>query len=128
MNKNILRPFLMALVLTVSSVFSLQAQTLAAAGKTNGTEIRYVGCNHDFINFEVTVKGNERQTLRILDENGVELYRETIGKGDFNRMVKILRNDYAPLYFVVDSQKGQYKKTFNIRPELVERLNVEEAG
>ena len=73
------------------------------------------------------MKGNERQTLRILDENGVELYRETIGKGDFYRMVKIVRNDYSRLYFVVDSPKGQYRKTFNIRPELVERLNVEEA-
>lgn len=127
MNTNILRPFVMALALTLSTAFAAEAQTTAGTEKNNGTEIRYVGSNLDFINFEVSVKGNHRQTLRIMDENGVELYRENIGKGEFTRMVKILRNDYARLYFIVDSQNGQYRKTFNIRPELIERLHVEEA-
>jgi len=117
----------MALALTLSTAFAAEAQTTAGTEKNNGTEIRYVGSNLDFINFEVSVKGNHRQTLRIMDENGVELYRENIGKGEFTRMVKILRNDYARLYFIVDSQNGQYRKTFNIRPELIERLHVEEA-
>jgi hypothetical protein len=96
--------------------------------KPTGTEIRYAGSNHDFINFEVSVKGNQRQTLRIFDENGVELYRESIGKGELTRMVKILRNDYARLNFVVDSPNGQYRKAFNIKAELIERLNVEEVN
>jgi len=125
---NIVRTLVMALVLTVSSACAVQAQHSASAVKPNGTEIRYAGSNHDFINFEVSVKGNQRQTLRIFDENGVELYRESIGKGELTRMVKILRNDYARLNFVVDSPNGQYRKAFNIKAELIERLNVEEVN
>lgn len=128
MNTNIAKSLVMTVVLVVVSVFAVNAQTLASVEKSNTAEIRFAGSNHDFINFEVSLKGNQKQTLRILDENGVELYRENVGKGEFSKMVKIVRNDYSRLNFVVDSQNGQYRKTFNIRAELIERLNVEEAN
>jgi hypothetical protein len=78
--------------------------------------------------FSVRQVGNQRLTLRIIDESGVELYRENIGKGEFTKLVKITRNDYSRLNFVIDSPNSQYKKTFNIKSEYVERLNVEEAN
>jgi hypothetical protein len=97
-------------------------------GKNSNVDIRYTGANQDFYNFEVAVRqtGNQRFTLRILDEAGVVLYRESIGKGGFSKTIKIVRNDYARLNFVVDSQNGQYKKAFKIQSEVLERINVVE--
>ncbi|HLO82921.1 MAG TPA: hypothetical protein VK166_18280 [Chitinophagaceae bacterium] len=97
-------------------------------GKNSNVDIRYTGANQDFFNFEVAVRqtGNQRLTLRILDEAGVELYRESIGKGGFSKAIKVVRNDYSRLNFVVDSQNGQYKKAFKIQSEVLERINVVE--
>ncbi|HEX5668373.1 MAG TPA: hypothetical protein VFX73_06180 [Chitinophagaceae bacterium] len=97
-------------------------------GKNSNVDIRYTGSNQDFFNFEVAVRqtGNQRLTLRILDEAGIELYRESIGKGGFSKAIKVVRNDYSRLNFVVDSQNGQYKKAFKIQSEVLERINVVE--
>jgi hypothetical protein len=107
-----------------SSVDSVSTKT----GKNSNVDIRYTGANQDFYNFEVAVRqtGNQRLTLRILDEAGVELYRESFGKGGFSKAIKVVRNDYARLSFVVDSQNGQYKKAFKIHSEVLERINVVE--
>jgi opacity protein-like surface antigen len=97
-------------------------------GTNSNVDIRYTGSNQDFFNFEVAVRqtGNQRLTLRILDEAGIELYRESIGKGGFSKAVKVVRNDYSRLNFVVDSQNGQYRKSFKIQSEVLERINVVE--
>jgi hypothetical protein len=135
MNRNLLKSLVMSVVLAMVTVTAVKAQVVVAlekvsAEKQNNPEIRFVGSNTDFINFEVSVRqfGNQKQTLRIFDENGVELYREIIGKGEFTKLVKVVRNDYARLNFVVDAQNNQFRKSFSIRNEVVERLNVEEAN
>ncbi|HSF44359.1 MAG TPA: hypothetical protein VLA58_00060 [Chitinophagaceae bacterium] len=114
---------LFSAVAMASSVDSLSTKT----GKNN-VDIRYTGANQDFYNFEVAVRqtGTQRFTLRIMDEAGVELYRESFGKGGFSKAIKVVRNDYARLSFVVDSQNGQYKKSFKIQSEVLERINVVE--
>ena len=134
MNRNF-KSLVLSAVLAVVTVTTLNAQTVVAvekftAEKANTPEVRFVGSNPDFINFEVSLRpnGNQKQTLRILDENGVELYREIIGKGEFTKLVKVVRNDYARLNFVVDAQNAQYKKSFNINNVVVERLNVVEVN
>jgi hypothetical protein len=113
----------------IAGVETINGQTIINVEKSASTDIRYTGANPDFINFEVNVRqtGNQRLTLRILDENGVELYRELIGKGEFNKLVKVTRNDYSRLLFVIDAPNGQYRKSFNIKSEVVERVSVEEA-
>jgi hypothetical protein len=115
---------LFSAVAMASSVDSVSAKT----EKNSNVEIRYTGANQDFYNFEVAVRqnGNQRLTLRILDEAGVELYRESFGKGGFSKAIKVVRNDYTRLSFVVDSQNGQYKKAFKIKSEVLERINVVE--
>lgn len=135
MNRNLLKSLVMSVVLAMVTVTAVKAQVVVAlekvsAEKQNNPEIRFVGSNTDFINFEVTVRqsGSQKQTLRIFDENGVELYREIIGKGEFTKLVKVVRNDYARLNFVVDAQNNQFRKSFSIRNEVVERLNVVEAN
>ncbi len=135
MNRNYFKSLVLSAVLAVVTVTTVNAQTVVAVEKftaenANTPEIRFVGSNPDFINFEVSLRqnGNQKQTLRILDENGVELYREIIRKGEFAKLVKVVRNDYSRLNFVIDAQNSQYKKSFNIRNEVVERLNVEEAN
>jgi len=130
MNRNVVKSLMLSVVLAVISVIAVDAQTFVAVEKQVTTEVRFAGSNHDYINFEVSVRqiGNQKLTLRILDESGVELYRENIGKGEFTKLVKIIRNDYSRLNFVIDSPNSQYKKSFNIKSEFVERLNVEEAN
>lgn len=130
-----MKSLVMSVVLAMVTVTVVKAQVVVAlekvsAEKQNNPEIRFVGSNTDFINFEVSVRqsGNQKQTLRIFDENGVELYREIIGKGEFTKLVKVVRNDYARLNFVVDAPNNQFKKSFSIRNEVVERLNVVEAN
>lgn len=130
-----MKSLVMSVVLAMVTVTAVKAQVVVAlekvsAEKQNNPEIRFVGSNTDFINFEVTVRqsGSQKQTLRIFDENGVELYREIIGKGEFTKLVKVVRNDYARLNFVVDAQNNQFRKSFSIRNEVVERLNVVEAN
>ncbi|HUM48360.1 MAG TPA: hypothetical protein PLD84_15620 [Chitinophagales bacterium] len=135
MNRNLFKSLVFTAVLALVTVTTVYAQTVVAvekftAEKANAPEIRFVGSNHDFINFEVSVRqaGNQKQILRIIDENGVELYRENLGKGEFTKLVKIVRNDYARLNFVVDAPNAQFKKSFNIKNVVVERLSVEEAN
>ena len=130
MNRNVVKSLMLSVVLAVISVIAVDAQTFVAVEKQVTTEVRFAGSNHDYINFEVSVRqiGNQKLTLRILDESGVELYRENIGKGEFTKLVKVIRNDYSRLNFVIDSPNSQYKKSFNIKSEFVERLNVEEAN
>ena len=130
MNRNVVKSLMLSVVLAVISVIAVDAQTFVTVEKQVTPEVRFAGSNHDFINFEVSVRqiGNQKLTLRILDESGVELYRENIGKGEFTKLVKVIRNDYSRLNFVIDSQNNQYKKSFNIKAEVVERLNVEEAN
>ena len=130
MNRNVVKSLMMSVVFAFVAVFAVNAQTYVSVEKQSAPEVRYAGSNHDFINFEVSVRqiGNQKLTLRILDENGVELYRENIGKGEFTKLVKVVRNDYAKLNFIIDAQNSQYKKSFNIRSEVVERINVEEAN
>jgi len=135
MNRNLFKSLVLSAVLAVATVTTVNAQTVVAVEKfttekANTPVVRFVGSNPDFINFEVSLRqnGNQKQTLRILDENGVELYREIIRKGEFAKLVKVVRNDYSRLDFVIDAQNSQYKKSFNIRNEVVERLNVEEAN
>lgn len=121
-------------VLVLSVLFSAAAMANSAdsvsarAEKKLNVDIRYTGANLDFYNFEVAVgqPSAKRYTLRILDESGAELYRESFGKGGFTKAIKIVRNDYARLSFVVDSQNGQYKKSFKIQSEVLERINVVE--
>jgi hypothetical protein len=130
MNRNVVKSIMLSVVLAVISVFAVSAQNNSTVEKQVSPEVRFAGSTRDYINFEVSVRqvGNQRLTLRIIDEGGVELYRENIGKGEFTKLVKIARNDYSRLNFVIDSPNSQYKKTFNIKSEYVERLNVEEAN
>jgi hypothetical protein len=119
-------------VLVISVLFSAVAMASSMdsvstkTGRNSNVDIRYTGANQDFYNFEVVVRqtGSRRMTLRILDEAGVELYRESFGKVGFSKAIKVVRNDYARLSFVVDSQNGQYKKAFKIQSEVLERINV----
>lgn len=115
-------------VLFSAAAMATTADSVSVSGKNNNVDIRYTGANQDFFNFEVAIRqsGTQRLTLRILDEAGVELYRESFGKGGFNKAIKVVRNDYARLNFVIDSQNGQYRKAFKIQSEVLERINVVE--
>jgi len=132
MNVKVVRSLLVPVLFTV--VFSFIAVSASAelpVVKTENpvsVEIRYTGSSPDFLNFAVAVRsaGSQKMVLRIKDESDHELYRETIGKREFTKFIKVFRNDYSRLYLVVDAQDGQYTKSFKIQSEILETIKVTE--
>lgn len=132
MKVKVVRNLLVLVLFTV--IFSFVTVSVSAewpvikTEKIVSVEIRYTGSSPDFLNFAVSVHstGNQKIILRIKDENGYELYRESIGKRDFTKLIKVFRNDHSRLQFVVDAQNSQYKKSFKIQSEILESINVTE--
>jgi hypothetical protein len=126
--KNIVASAIFALATFAGISASANTGDLLSDSSNGNVDIRYAGTNDDFFNFEVSVRNadDKKLTLRILDQNGIELYREVIGKRDYSKFVKVIRNDYSRLNFVIDAQNGQYKKTFRIQSEVLEQVSVVE--
>jgi hypothetical protein len=126
--RNLLLLVLFSAVFSFVTVSAYAELPVTKAEKSVSVEIKYTGSSPDFLNFSVAVHstGNQKLVLRIKDENGHELYRENIGKRDFTKFIKVFRNDYSRLQFVVDTQDGQYKKSFKIQSEILESINVTE--
>lgn len=132
MNVKVVRnPLVVALFAVVFSLISSVASAKDPVIKGDNAfsvEIKFAGSSPDFLNFAVAVRstGNQKMMLRIKDEDGQELYRENIGTREFTKFVKVFRNDFSRLHFVVDGQDGQYKKTFKIQSEILESIKVTE--
>lgn len=131
MKVNVVRKMVASAIFAVMiclTAFNATAGTVDSDSATGNVDIRYAGTNEDFFNFEVSVRNadDKKLTFRVIDQNGLELYREVIGKRDFSKFVKVVRNDYSRLHFVIDSQNGQYRKSFRIQSEVLVQVNVEE--
>ncbi len=126
--KNLLAFVLLAVVFSFVTVSASAEVPETQIEKPVSVEIRYTGSSSDFLDFTVAVRqtGDQKMVLRIKDENGQELYRENIGKRDFTKFIRVFRNDYSRLQFVVDTQDGQYKKSFKIQSEILENVKVTE--
>lgn len=108
---------------------SVSAQSSAIQQSAEiSADIRYVGNNTDYFKFEVNLKqqNSQRLLLRILDENGIELYRETVNSKEFSKILKITRNDYARLQFIVTGNGSSFKKSFSINAEISDNFLIRE--
>lgn len=90
--------------------------------------IKYIGIQDEFYLFQVDYKqpSETRTTLRITDGNGVELFRTSFHEKVFSRRIKIAREGYKTLQFVLDAKNQVISKTYAINSELVEKVEVEE--
>jgi hypothetical protein len=89
-------------------------------------EINYLGANNEFLSFEVKIPQSlaNKLVLRIIDENGNELFREFINGKSFNKTIKVVRDNYEQLDFVTSTLHNQVKKSYFIKSENIERLKV----
>ena len=133
MKTNVVKNITLSLMITAltasipASSVSAQSSTIQQGTETS-TDIKYVGNNTDFFNFEVNLKqqGNQKLLLRILDENGVELYYETVTTKEFSKVVKVPHNDYARLQFIVTGKGTSYAKSFAINAEVSDNFIIRE--
>ncbi len=112
-----------------ASNVSAQSSAVQQISET-ATDIRYVGNNVDFFKFEVNLKqtGSQRLLLRVLDENGIELYREAVNAKEFSKLIKVTRNDYARLQFIVSGNETSYTKSFSINAEPTDNFLIREVS
>jgi len=89
-------------------------------------EINYLGANNEFLSFEVKIPQSlaNKLVLRIIDENGNELFREFINGKSFNKTIKVVRDNYEQLDFITSTLHNQVKKSYFIKSENIERLKV----
>ncbi len=134
MKTNVVKNILLSLVITAITA-SLPANVSAQLANIqpatdNVTEISYVGNNSDFFKFEVNLKqpNSQKLLLRVLDENGIELYRETVISKEFSKLIKVTRNDYARLQFVVTGNGVNVVKSFSINAEVSDNFLIREVN
>jgi hypothetical protein len=103
-------------------------ETAVQQGADPSADIWYVGTNEDYFKFEVNLRqaANQKLVLRVLDENGVVLYRETVNAREFNKLIKVTRNDYSRLSFIVSGSGTSFTKSFSINVEVSENYLVNE--
>lgn len=133
MKTNVAKTIILSLVISALSTgftaTSASAQSSNLQGSETSAEIKYVGNNVDFFKFEVNLKqqNNQRLLLRILDENGQELYRENVNTKEFSKIVKFTRTDYSRLHFIVTGNNGvNYSKSFTINTEVSDNFLIRE--
>lgn len=89
-------------------------------------EINYVGSTNEFLSFEVKIPQSAANKLvfKITDENGVDLFREFVNGKAFNKTIMVAREQYEQLDFTTSSENIQVKKSYFIKSEIVEKVNV----
>jgi hypothetical protein len=133
MKTKVVKNMFLSLVITTLTASipatSVSAQSSAIQqGAETASDIRYVGNNSDFFKFEVNLKQlvGQKLLLRVLDENGMELYRETVNSKEFSKIVKVTRNDYARLQFIVTGTGTSFSKSFSINAEVSDNFLIRE--
>ncbi len=76
--------------------------------------------------FEISTEqpGDGKSQLRIRDEQGNNVYSESVNTKTFTRTVSISRNDLSKLDFIYSAGKAEAKKTLEIVVEYKESLKI----
>jgi len=117
------------LVFTTSSLQSLNAQTTATTVVTESKpdlQVKFIGSTGDFLFFELTMQQSDdtRSNLRIRNEDGNELYSESIFQKTTIRKLKIAKDEAEKIEFVFSNPRGEAKKTVAIKIKLQEAIEV----
>ena len=89
-------------------------------------EINYLGSDNEFLSFEVKIPQSlaNKLVFRIMDENGNELFREFINGKSFNKTIMVARDNNEQIDFVTSTLHNQFKKSYFIKSENIEKLIV----
>ncbi len=117
------------LVFTTSSLQSLNAQSSATTVVTESKpdlQVKFIGSTGEFLFFELTMLQSDdtRSNLRIRNENGNELYSESVFQKTTIRKLKIAKDEAEKIEFVYSNPRGEVKKTIAIKIKLQEAIEV----
>jgi len=130
--KAIAMPVTIALfALTTSSFESLNAQTTATTVVTENKpelQVKFLGSTGDFLYFELTMQQSDdtRSNLRIRNENGTELYSETVFLKSSVRKLKIAKDEAEKIEFVYSTPRGDSRKTIEIKIKMQEAIEIKD--
>jgi hypothetical protein len=120
------------LVFTTSSMQSLNAQTAAASVVVTESkpelQVKFIGSTGDFLFFELTMQQSDdtRSNLRIRNEDGNELYSESVFQKTTIRKLKIAKDEAEKIEFVYSNPRGETRKTIAIKIKLQEAIEVKD--
>jgi len=120
------------LVFTTSSMQSLNAQTAAASVVVTESkpelQVKFIGSTGDFLFFELTMQQSDdtRSNLRIRNEDGNELYSESVFQKTTIRKLKIAKDEAEKIEFVYSNPRGETRKTIAIKIKFQEAIEVKD--
>ena len=117
------------LVFTTSSLQSLNAQATGIASVVESKpdlQVKFLGSTGEFLFLELTMQQSDdtRSNLRLRNENGNELYSETVFLKTFVRKLKIAKDEAEKLEFVYSTPRGETRKTIEIKIKWSEAIEV----
>lgn len=91
-------------------------------------QVKFLGANGDFLYFELSMQQVDalRSNLRILNEDGHELYTETVFNKSTVRKIKVSKGEAEKIEFLYNTAKGEVKKVFSIQIKIQEAIEIKE--
>ena len=91
-------------------------------------QVKFLGANAGFLYFELSMQQADalRSNLRILNEEGHELYAETLFSKSTVRKIKLPKDDAEKLEVLYNTNKGDVKKVLSIQIKVQEAIEVKE--
>lgn len=91
-------------------------------------DVKFLGATGEFLYFELSLAqlNDTRSQLRVRNEDGVELYAESLFSKSATRKLKIAKEDVEKLEFAYSNPKGEVKKTFEVKIRFQEAIEVKD--
>ena len=121
---------LLTSVFTFSSFSTVTGENSKIEREKNRPElqVKFLGANGDFLYFELSMQQVDalRSNLRILNEDGHELYAETVFSKSTVRKIKVSKGEAEKIEFLYNTVKGEAKKVISIQIKIQEAIEVKE--
>ena len=117
------------LLFTAGSLQTVNAQSATVNTVTESKtdlQVKFLGSTGEYLFFELTMQQPDelRSNLRIRNENGNELYSESIFLKSIVRKIKIAKDEAEKLEFVYNTRSGEVKKVVEIKVKFLETIQV----
>ena len=111
-----------------SGLQAQSASSVTVAESKADLQVKFIGTAGEFIYFEISMQqaDESRSNLRIRNENGNELYAETIFRKSSIRKLKIAKDEAEKLEFVYNTGSGDVKKVLEIKIKYLETVEVKD--
>lgn len=127
---------LVAIVALFTAAFSFSSFTTVNGEKNRMSneksrpelQVKFLGANAGYLYFELSMQQADalRSNLRILNEDGHELYAETLFNKATIRKIKLPKDDAEKLEVLYNTTKGEVKKVLSIEIKVQEAIEVKE--